>query len=185
MRIFIVHGYSASPSSHWFPWLADRLTAAGHSTSIVELPTPTAPIRSEWEHSVATAVGAVDADTVLVTHSLGTITALRVLADRPDPWELGGLIAVSGFLDPLPALPELDDYLADRPEIAPLAPRITTRVMIHSDNDAIVPPAASRAVAAALDADTIVIPSGGHFLADEGFTALPEALAAVERIGSR
>ncbi|MBF6329678.1 alpha/beta hydrolase [Nocardia transvalensis] len=54
--------------------------------------------------------------------------------------------------------------------------------MFYSDNDEIVPPAASQALAADLDAEQIVIPGGGHFPADDGFTKLPEALEAVEKI---
>ncbi|MFI5779694.1 alpha/beta hydrolase [Nocardia sp. NPDC051570] len=53
MRTFIVHGYSASVDAHWFPWLAERLENAGHRVSIVDLPTPTAPIRREWDARLA------------------------------------------------------------------------------------------------------------------------------------
>ncbi|MCM6774280.1 alpha/beta hydrolase [Nocardia sp. CDC159] len=182
MRIFIVHGYSASVDDHWFPWLAEQLEAAGHRVSIVELPTPTAPVRREWDACLAEQIGHVTPDTVLVTHSLGTITALRFLATLRTDWRLGGLVAVSGFLGTLDSLPDLDDYLSDSLDIAALVPHITARTMIVSDDDAIVPPAASRALATALSAETIVVPGGGHFVADEGFTKLPEALTAVERI---
>ncbi|WP_324194584.1 RBBP9/YdeN family alpha/beta hydrolase [Nocardia blacklockiae] len=182
MHIFIVHGYSADVSAHWFPWLAERLATAGHRVSVVPLPTPDAPVREEWEARLAAEIGTVDADTVLVTHSLATITALRFLAGLDNDWRLGGFVAVSGFLSPLPALPELDAYLTDAPDAAALAPRIEARTMIHSDNDEIVPPASSRALAADLRAERIEVPGGGHFLAAEGFTTLPEALAAVEKI---
>ncbi|WP_280378747.1 RBBP9/YdeN family alpha/beta hydrolase [Nocardia wallacei] len=182
MRIYIVPGYSAGVDDHWFPWLAARLAADGHRVSILELPTPDAPVRAEWDARLAADIATVDLDTVLVTHSLGTITALRFLAGLETDWRLGGLVAVSGFLRPLAAVPELDEYLTDSPDAAALAPRIAARVMIHSDNDEIVPPAASRALSTALSAERIELPGGGHFLAAEGFTTFPRVLAAVERI---
>ncbi|GAB2728365.1 RBBP9/YdeN family alpha/beta hydrolase [Nocardia thraciensis] len=182
MRIFIVHGFSADVGAHWFPWLAEQLDARGHQVSIVELPTPEAPVRQEWDARLAAAVGAVDADTVLVTHSLGVITALRYLSGLESGWRLGGFVGVAGFLGRLSVVPEIDNYLADSPDVASVVPHIDIRTMIYSDNDEVVPPAASRALATLLAAEHIEIPGGGHFLADEGFTELPQALAAVQQI---
>ncbi|RDI44745.1 RBBP9/YdeN family alpha/beta hydrolase [Nocardia mexicana] len=182
MRIFIIHGYSADVDAHWFPWLAEQLAAEGHQVSIVELPTPDAPVRREWDARLAAAVGTVDADTLLVTHSLGTITALRHLSGLESDWRLGGFVGVSGFLGRLSVIPEIDNYLADSPDVATLASHIDARTMIYSDNDEVVPPATSRALATLLDAEHIEVPGGGHFLADEGFTELPQALAAVRQI---
>lgn len=183
MKIFIVHGYSAAPSDHWFPWLATTLRAEGHQVEVLAMPDSTAPSREAWERTLAEHVGEVDEDTILVTHSLGTITALRWLASRPTPWRLRGLVAVSGFQGAIEAVPDLDDYLAellDEAELARVAGAVDDVVSIFSDDDSIVPPAASRALAEHLGARTREVTGGGHFLADEGFTELAEVLQAVE-----
>ncbi|WP_280384545.1 RBBP9/YdeN family alpha/beta hydrolase [Nocardia wallacei] len=182
MRIFIIHGYSADVEAHWFPWLAEQLTAQGHRVSIVELPTPTAPVRQEWDARLAAEIGTVDEDTLLIAHSLGTITALRFLSGLESGWRLGGFVSVAGFLGRLSVIPEIDNYLADSPEVAALAARIDVRTMIYSDNDEVVPSTASRTLAELLGAEQVVVPGGGHFLADDGFTELPEVLAAAEEV---
>ncbi|WP_225729160.1 MULTISPECIES: alpha/beta hydrolase [unclassified Nocardia] len=182
MDIYIVHGYNAGVTEHWFPWLAKQLRDQGHQVEVVELPTPSEPKRDEWEAVLAKTIGAVDANTLIVAHSLGTITALRHLASLESGWTLGGLVSVSGFTGGLEVLPELEDYMAEGIDVRPLVPHINARTMIHSDNDSIVPPSASIALGKELAADLIEIPGGGHFLGDEGFTELPEVLAAVERI---
>ncbi|NKY08565.1 serine hydrolase family protein, partial [Cellulomonas hominis] len=47
------------------------------------------------------------------------------------------------------------------------------RHVIGSDDDPIVDPALTRALAARLDATYDVVPGGGHLLGREGFTTLP------------
>ncbi|MGL6234671.1 MAG: RBBP9/YdeN family alpha/beta hydrolase [Segniliparus sp.] len=179
MRIFIVHGYSAGAGDHWFPWLADELRSKGHEVEVVGLPTPAEPVREEWEKALASRVGPVGADTAFVTHSLGTITVLRYLASLQTPWRAGGLVLVSGFTGPLEALPQLDEYLAEDLDPAPLRDRLGAVSAIYSDNDEYVPPSATRKLAEALGAASTVVPGAGHFLGADGHTALPEALEAV------
>ncbi|MDR1186614.1 MAG: alpha/beta hydrolase [Bifidobacteriaceae bacterium] len=177
MRVFIVHGYSASRHDHWFGWLAGELDRRGHGSVIIDLPNPESPHRDAWEGAVAAAVGRVDQDMALVAHSLGGITALRYLAGLVGPWRLGGLVMVAGFQGKLRALPELDGYLAEPVDVRGLNPRIGSAAMIHSDNDPLVPPRQSRALAAALGASTLEVAGRGHFLASDGCTELPEVLA--------
>jgi uncharacterized protein len=120
-------------------------------------------MRAEWEAGLAEIVGEVDA--ALVTHRLGTITALRHLAVLEPDWRLGGFVAASGFFGLLAVLRELDDYLSGHPDAAALAPpRIAAHVMIVSDNDMIVPPAASRALAAEIAADSWRCPAAATSL---------------------
>jgi predicted alpha/beta hydrolase family esterase len=128
-RVVIVHGYAATPTDHWFPWLAEQLRALGIHTAAADLPDPQAPERSAWLAATAAAIeaaGGLDEHTHLIAHSLGCITVLRHLAALPpepaptDPartasWRLGGLTLVAGFTGPLPALPQLDGYLTDPP----------------------------------------------------------------------
>lgn len=173
-RVIVVHGYSASPSDHWFGWLARTLAPAGIRTLVPALPGSSSPDPVRWVETVVEAIGAPDDQTAVVTHSLGTVTALHALDRFGGDWRLGALIAVSGFADPIPGLPELDGFTRSRPDLRRTAARTGDRVVLLSDDDEIVPPALSIALGAALDAERIVVPGAGHFLAGEGYDTLPQ-----------
>ena len=175
-RVVIIHGYEASPDANWFPWLQNTLEAEGIAVTVVPLPAPDAPEKAAWEDAVSAALGVPDAATVVVAHSLGVVTALRVLAALPDPWELGGLVLVAGFTEPLEALPELDGFLATDVDVERVAKSIRDRTVIRSDTDPFVPPTASDDLARRLDARLQVHPGAGHFMTDDGVTSLPALL---------
>lgn len=175
-RVIVVHGYEAAPDSHWFPWLQNTLEAEGVRVTAVPLPDPDAPEVTGWENAVGAALGVPDAGTVIVAHSLGAITALRVLAGLSEVWELGGIVLVAGFVEPLESLPELDRYLSMGVDVERLAQSIRSRTVIRSETDPFVPPAASDELAKRLDAQVQVHPEAGHFMAKDGVTRFPAVL---------
>lgn len=111
-----------------------------------------------------------------MAHSLGAVTALRVLAALQEPWELGGLVLVAGFTEPLDALPELNGYLATDVDVERVARRVRQRTVIRFETDPFVPPAASDDLAWRLGAQLQVHPGAGHFMAEDGVTTLPAVL---------
>ena len=175
-RVVVVHGYESSPDANWFPWLQSVLEAEGMTVTVVPLPDPDDPDKTAWEDALRTALGVPDAATVVVAHSLGAVTALRVLAALPEPWELGGLVLVAGFAEPLEALPELNGFLAADVDVERVAASIGERTVLRSDTDPFVPPEASDDLARRLDARLQVHPGAGHFMADDGVTRLPALL---------
>ncbi|UZX02122.1 serine hydrolase family protein [Arthrobacter sp. CDRTa11] len=172
-RVIIVHGYAAHPDAHWFPWLSDSLHREGVDATVVALPTPDDPETAAWESAVTDTIAVPDEGTWIVAHSLGGITVLRALAALTQPWQLGGLVLVSGFTGQLASLPVLDTYLATDVDSGRVAKSIGVRVMVRSDADAFVPPGASDELARRLDAEVYVQPGAGHFLAEDGVTSLP------------
>lgn len=126
------------------------------------------------------AVGLPDEQTIAVGHSLGCLSILRHLQALDGPWRLGALVLVAGFLEPLPALPELDEFIADGFDTTTPAGRIGRVVVLRSDNDNLVPAGHTDRLATALATTAHVIPGAGHFLADEGVTALPAVLEHLE-----
>lgn len=180
-RVIIVHGYAAAPDAHWFPWLRDSLETAGVDAAVVTLPTPDAPKAAAWTEAVVEAIGVPDAGTWIVTYSLGGITVLRALATLTEPWQLGGLILVSGFTGALKSLPVLDEYLNTDVEVERIAKNIGVRAMVRSDADAFVPASASDELAQRLNAELHIQPSAGHFLTEDGVSDLPLVLDLMQR----
>ncbi|NWL10786.1 RBBP9/YdeN family alpha/beta hydrolase [Paenarthrobacter nitroguajacolicus] len=180
-RVLIVHGYAAAPDAHWFPWLRDSLQTTGIGAAVVTLPTPDAPKAAAWTDAVAEAIGVPDAGTWIVAHSLGGITVLRALATLTEPWQLGGLILVSGFTGALKSLPVLDEYLSTDIDAERIAKNIGIRAMVRSDADAFVPAAASDKLAQRLNAELHIQPGAGHFLTEDGVSDLPLVLELMQR----
>jgi predicted alpha/beta hydrolase family esterase len=178
-RVVIVHGYEASPDANWFPWLQDALEAEGIAVTVVPLPGPDDPDKAAWENAVSAALRVPDAATIVVAHSLGVVTALRVLAALPEPWELAGLVLVAGFTEPLEALPELNGFLAADVDVERVATSIGERSVLRSDTDPFVPPEASDDLARRLDARLQVHPGAGHFMSDDGVSRLPALLDVI------
>jgi uncharacterized protein len=89
---------------------------------------------------------------------------------------------VAGFVDELPALPQLNEFVADGVDPARLKAPMLQRTGVVSLNDSIVPPAHTRRLSALLDAKLITVPQAGHFLASEGFTELPAVCEELSRM---
>ncbi|MFF7654983.1 RBBP9/YdeN family alpha/beta hydrolase [Streptomyces sp. NPDC007983] len=178
-RASIIHGYGASPEDHWFGWLGEQLDTAGIVTTIPALPNPQDPDPAQWTETVRTDVGTPDENSIIVAHSLGCLTVLRYLRSLPAPWRLGTLVLVSGFVDQLPALPELNSYIGDGCDVEELSNHVGRLTIIRSDADPYVPPGHTDRLAGLLGVSAEVVPGAGHFLASDGVTSLREVLEAI------
>lgn len=178
-RASIIHGYSASPEDHWFGWLAGQLDAVGIPTTVPALPNPDQPDQVQWTEAVRAELGTLDENSIIVAHSLGCLTVLRYLRSLPEPWHVGTLVLVSGFVDQLPALPELNAYIGDGCDVEGLSDHIGRLAVIRSDSDPLVPVGHTDRLAELLGASVQEVPGAGHFLASDGVTSLREVLVAV------
>lgn len=173
-RALIFHGYGATPSDHWFGWLASQFERAAIQTVVPPLPQPLDPNAGLWQGTVGAALGTPDERTIVVAHSLGCLAVLRHLASLQGRWRLGTLVLVSGFVDRLPVLPELDEFIGGGCDVSGLAEHIDQIVVMRSDNDPLVPVASTDRLAELLGISAQVVPGAGHFLADDGVTSLPQ-----------
>jgi len=178
-RATIIHGYSASPEDHWFGWLGGRLGAAGIPATIPPLPNSKDPDPTEWADAVRRSVGTPDENSIIVAHSLGCLTVLRHLRSLRTPWRVGTLVLVSGFVDPLPAFPELDAFIGAGCATDGISTRVDRLTLLRSDADPYVPPAHTDRLAALLDTTAQIVPGAAHFLASDGITTLAEAFEAI------
>jgi uncharacterized protein len=181
-HIFIVHGFQSSPHDNWFDWLATQARAAGNTVTQPAMPAPDYPQAAEWQQTLDEIIGQPQANTFLIGHSLGVITLLHFLS-RHRPVRLGGLILVAGFATQLPKLKILDDYIhASQPDFTVLQHISMPVHSIISTNDPYVPEAASSTIAHALHSSIDYVPSGGHLMAEDGFSELPPVWQSLQQM---
>lgn len=171
MKVYIVHGYTASPDKHWFPWLAQELQRLGVTCERLAMPDADHPTPEKWLAHLEKHVQ-VDEQTVLVGHSLGCITWLNFLAKTGA--KARGAVLVSGFYQALDTLPELTPFADFYATLPPL--RDLDATVIAAMDDHIVPHSYSDALAQHLQANYIRLHHGGHFLDREGWTEFPLVL---------
>ena len=173
VNVYVVHGYTSSSSAEWFPWLKNRLAEIGVSTTVFDMPSPNDPNANEWDKYLDENITECSDTTILVGHSLGCITLLRYLEKQSDDKKIGEIILVSGFLEPITALPILDSFVKKNLNIPKLIKMTEKRLVISSLDDSIVPYQLSRELAKQMDAKLITVENGGHFIGQEGFTEFP------------
>ncbi|MFF1389657.1 RBBP9/YdeN family alpha/beta hydrolase [Rhodococcus erythropolis] len=170
-----------NPGDHWFRWLAEELETAGSPTVVPAFPNPENPDRPQWLDALAAEVGISDHNTILIAHSLGCLTDLRYRSSLSEPWNLGSLVLVSGFLDPLPALLDLDEYIAGGCYVSTIGDHVELITVIRSDQDPYVPTAHTDRLAQQLGVTAHVIDGAGHFLTSDGIDTLPAILPFTAR----
>lgn len=180
MHVYIVHGYAASPSDHWFPWLKQALESRGATVSILNLPSADNPQTDEWQQALEAQVTKLDRQTYFIGHSLGCIALLRYLENTADTANIGGYILVSGFNASLPILPQLDHFITPDINYPKLVEIAQHRVVIAASNDPAVPLSLSKDLADALDAEFVQVAGGGHFLESDGYSTFPLLLETFE-----
>ena len=127
-------------------------------------------------------IGLADEDTYLVGHSLGCPAILRYLEELPEGTQVGGVLLVAGFAEPLPHLPQLDSFTTgtwNDEKIVASAKRI---VIINSDDDQAVPFFNAEHVRDRFGAELIIIQSAGHINEKAGFKTVPFVLEALKRL---
>lgn len=179
--VYIVHGYMASPTDHWFPWLKNKLEQDGVSVNVLAMPNANDPDPEAWYQYLQQNIVSPDEDTYFVGHSLGSISLLNYLAGLKNAQAIGGLVVVAGFAEALPIIPELNDFTQQTPDMSKIIGLTASRAVIVSDNDDIVPPALTHDLARVLKVEPIVIEQGGHFMSSEGFDTLPAVYDVLNR----
>lgn len=173
-HVYIIHGFMASPTDHWFQWLRSDLERLGISVKVLNLPNSYAPKPAAWQKTLAEKLGELDENTFLVAHSLGCVSLLKHLQNRVSNQHIGGMILVSGFIDPLPELPQLNGFVDHNINFKKIIEVVHERVVIGSPQDSIVPYSLTKNLANDLASDLYSIDNAGHFLADDGYVTFPQ-----------
>lgn len=185
-RVFLIHGWNATPRNAWYPWLKDQLENNGIEVHVPQLPNARWPFIHRWTDALMQEVGVCDEQTYFIGHSLGVQAILRYLAKLPRDQYAGGAVFVGGF-DRLhvwwPYL--IGAYIClgrwlyspiDWKNVRAHAKKFSA---FFSDNDGWVSDESDGCFRTFLSADIRVLHGYGHFTGDEGIYRVPEVLEEV------
>ena len=179
----IVHGIGGGASGNWFPWLKRELEARGCAVAVPQFPPIERHTLANWREAFAPYEGGINRDTILVGHSVGVTFLLNVLQELAAP--VKACFFVSGFCSKLgneeydaPNRSFLDGSF-DWPKILANGSRFT---VLHADDDPYVPMQNARELADNLRVGLMLVPGGGHFMAESGFKAFPLLLEQIRGV---
>lgn len=179
-KLYIIHGYEACPSDHWFAWLKNKLKGLGFETNILNMPNSEKPDAFIWQQTLKNSID-LDEDTYIIAHSLGCIATLNFLSKHSNNTAVKALILVSGFKKHLPNLKELDNFIHNcsfnSEKIQALS---QNKAFFISTNDNIVTPDLSLDLADALNINPIYVKNAGHFMQSDGYEKFPQLLDTVK-----
>jgi predicted alpha/beta hydrolase family esterase len=177
-RVFIIHGYGANPECNWFPWLKGELNKRGLIVQVPAMPNTEAPECRAWVSTLKGLIGQPDKDTILVGHSLGTAAILRYLESFKDGESVGDVFLVAGA-DANPGFPELDSFVATPPDYEKIKNSAKSFMVIHSDDDRVVPFEMGQRLAKGLGAEFVLLSGLKHLNAGQSDFAFPLLLEGV------
>jgi len=179
-KVFMIHGFEGQPNGGWRPWLMGKLAREGIYACALPMPLPDTPKVDEWVKTIADAVGTPSKDIFLVGHSLGVPAILKYLETLKDEEIIGGAVLVSG---PLHSDTEyVRDFLSEPFQFEKIKKVSLKNIVIHGDNDTVVPFSDAEELSKSLSCEVIPIPNGGHLNGSSGWYELPQALDVILKI---
>lgn len=182
-NIYVIHGYTSSNQAEWFPWLEEQFINSHVKMIIPNMPDSDHPSLESWIQHLHETILDIDENTIFIGHSLGCVTALLYILEKNI--KIKGAILVSGFINenPLDKQPEVLQEFIDEPlNIQKIKSLIPSRTVITAIDDDIVPTQISQNTAQALDANLLVLSSGKHFIARDGYTDFPVLLNEIHKL---
>lgn len=167
--MFIIHGYQAHTDSHWFQWLAAKMKSSDYEVEVIHLPDSNDPDINQWYTALHNSMAdKLNPETIIVAHSLGVVSVLNYLSQLSQCPHIKGLFLISGFIETLENLPELDCYI-NQTNVQLNRINVQHIITIGSNHDPVVDISATDRLSKALGTQTIHIPHQGHFLASDGY----------------
>ena len=174
MRFILVHGYKSSPELNFWPWLGVALRAAGHTVIAPALPEPETPDRDLWTKTLLEAVGPMSNQDIVVGHSLGGASALRLLESAEARTTPHACVLIS---TPWMILDErFKPFFLSELDYDVLMWRASKFLVIHALDDQIIPLDHANRYASIFHARLVTPATGGHFQGAEYPGILEELL---------
>ncbi|MCL6218894.1 RBBP9/YdeN family alpha/beta hydrolase [Zunongwangia pacifica] len=179
-KICLIHGYTASKTSNWFPSFKKELQSEKIDVIIPDMPNSKNPQFEEWISHMEKVITHYDENTIFIGHSLGCVTLLNYLnTNRLNT--VKGLILVSGFIEETP-IPELQQFVQSELDFEYLINLTENRIAISAIDDDIIPYGYSKRMAEKLKAKFILLNKGKHFIDRDNFVNFPFLVKEVKKL---
>lgn len=178
-KIHIIHGYAATPKSHWFPWLCNKLADKNIDYIIYALPNTNNPTKNEWISYLNENISDLNENSIIVAHSLGCITSLLYLQKKGV--KIKGIILVAGFIDRSP-MRMFSDFMVEPLDSELIKTLVNQRIAITAKDDYLVPKRYGKIIKERLDATLIELDEGKHFLDIDGCFELPAVMTEIKKL---
>ncbi|PIQ67477.1 hypothetical protein COY25_03910 [Candidatus Uhrbacteria bacterium CG_4_10_14_0_2_um_filter_41_7] len=177
MKIVLVHGYKSSPDQDFFPWLRAELVKLGHQVVLPNYINASTPDRDEWTKFLVDEVGALDENTIIVSHSIGAVLALRLLEAAEAYSTPKGMVLISAPW--MIGSEEFRHFFLSELDFDVLAWRAKFFKILHAKDDKVIPFDHAKKYAQVLHGELIEGSVGaGHYKGDK----YPEILDLVKRV---
>ncbi len=137
MRVILIHGFNASPDMNFHPWLRDELHQAGFEVLAPELPFKGEPDLFEWIKAMEEQIGRLEADDIILGHSLGGVLALRYLEAAEAMGTPRAVILVAAPWRTRKA--EMKSFFTHELDADVLMWKARDFIVVHSKDDELVP----------------------------------------------
>lgn len=180
-KVYLIHGFEGSPNGGWRPFIMRELGKHDIYACALSMPSPEKPVLSEWLSEIKRYIDRdLNDEIYLIGHSLGGTAILRYLEQFNSP-NLKGIISVSAPCHGNENN-KIINFLKTDFNWALIKSRIKKAVVIHGDNDPLVPLTDAEEISKELNAKLIVIKNGKHLNGSAGFTELPELLEVLQEM---
>lgn len=183
---FIFHGTEGYPEENWFPWLKKELEQKDCKVFVTQFPSPpVVPAKiAEWFEVLKGYEQNINANTILIGHSLGGIFTLRILEKIEAPVKAAIFIGTPIGVKPILNYDRdkaFSGFSFDWDEIKNKAKHF---VVYQSDNDPYVGVENGKELARKLGVKLSFIPNAGHFNFNKkaGYTKFQKLLDNVSPI---
>jgi predicted alpha/beta hydrolase family esterase len=146
-----------------------------------DFPNTNEPSLPEWLSETRNQVPKFTSDWVLVSHSLGGPTILRLLESLEDDEKVGTVILVAAFAKDL-GIPEIREFVEKEFNWEKIKSKADRFIVINSDNDPFIELEEGKRLANLLGAEFIVEPGAGHINEGSGFTSYPRLLEIINSL---
>jgi predicted alpha/beta hydrolase family esterase len=184
MKVFLFHCWGGDGRSCWSGWTADVLGKQGVEVISPDFPNTATPKLEEWLAKARECVPRFEPkdDWVLIGHSLGCPTILRLLESFEKGEKVKAVILVAGFATDL-GISEIRNFVDHDFNWKKIKGNAGMFIVINSDNDPYINPDEGERMAKHLGAEFIVEHGAGHINEGSGFTKYERLINIIRNLG--